>query len=338
VRLIDHVLDDGFELQCGLRTRGLRLRCEVHGELDADGGNAVLFPTWFAGRHAANRWIIGPGRGLDTARLCVIVVNAFGNGESSSPSNDPQLLDGGSPVPTSLWDNVRAQQALVDSLGIRSLHAVVGRSMGAQHALQWGCLHPERVERVFAFCGVPKTTAHNQLLLDAMDDALCAEDTEAGLRLAARIYLGWCYSQEFFGAADGTRAWAERQLLENFRQFDARDLLTLVRSWRAADISANPVFGGSLQAALGAIRARTLLMPISHDLIFPPRDVEAAQAAIRGAQSWLLVSPWGHRAAAPGGRPDEIATLELALKKFLLPERLTTWESLSLVMGRVLAM
>ncbi|HEY0663231.1 MAG TPA: hypothetical protein VGD18_01355, partial [Thiobacillaceae bacterium] len=81
----DHLLGR-FELQCGAVLDGLHLRYEVHGSLAATKDNAVLFPTWFGGRHAANTWIIGPGRALDTTRYCVIVVDALGNGESSSPS------------------------------------------------------------------------------------------------------------------------------------------------------------------------------------------------------------------------------------------------------------
>lgn len=98
----DHCLG-AFRLQSGLETNGLRLRYELHGQLNADGSNAILFPTWFAGRHSANRWIIGPGRALDTNRFCVIVVNALGNGESSSPSNDCQLLAAGCPAEISLF-------------------------------------------------------------------------------------------------------------------------------------------------------------------------------------------------------------------------------------------
>ena len=333
----DHVLDR-FELQCGLPTQGLRLRYEVHGRLNEDRSNAVLFPTWFAGRHEANRWIIGPGRGLDTSRLCVIVVNALGNGESSSPSNDPQLIADEQPVALSLYDNVRAQYQLVRSLGIETLHAVVGRSMGAQQALQWGCLYPHRVRRVFALCGVPRTTAHNRLLLDAMLDALQRHgpDATAGLRLAARIYAAWCYSHEFFSGADDAgqhRERAERQVAQAFDAFDSRDLSTLLCTWRGADISDNPVFRGDLRTALASISARTLLVPISHDLIFPPRDFEQAQACIPACESHLLYSTWGHRAAAPRSSEEDIARLGLVLGRFMGTQRPNAFRKLSLLLG-----
>jgi len=338
----DHHLG-AFQLQCGLETQGLRLRYEMHGRLNADRSNAILFPTWFAGRHTLNRWIIGSGRALDTNRFCVIVVNALGNGESSSPSNDSQLLVAGRPAEISLFDNVRAQERLVRSLGIEGLYAVVGRSMGAQQALQWGCLYPRRVGRIFAFCGVPRTTAHNRLLLQAMADVLQGHEDEPGAAatLAARIYAGWSLSHEFFaapvpdGSCRGVEEWVERHLAAAFRTFDRRDLLALVRTWQAADISANPLFEGDLRAALQAIEARTLLMPISHDLIFPPRDFEFAQSRIPNCESQLLYSHWGHRAGAPGGSQDDIAALEHSLQRFLGSQRSSALGRLSQLMGQI---
>ncbi|MGF6884349.1 homoserine acetyltransferase [Nocardia sp. GAS34] len=44
----------------------------TYGELNADNSNAILFPTWFAGTHEANEWLIGEGKALDTARYFVI--------------------------------------------------------------------------------------------------------------------------------------------------------------------------------------------------------------------------------------------------------------------------
>jgi len=320
----DHAVGE-LALQCGQPTRGLRLRCEIHGALDPARSNAILFPTWFGGRHPHNRWIIGSGRALDTDRYCVIVVNALGNGESSSPSNDPQLMAGRQPVAVSLYDNVRAQADLVHGLGITRLHAVIGRSMGAQQALQWGCLFPGRVQRVFAFCGLPRTTPHNQAVLQAMEDVLLfgADRPEHAVTLAARIYAGWSLSSAFFSQRFGGSAaacaaeWIEQNIVRNLQTFGLHDLLTLIRTWKSADVSANPVFGGDLRAALGACAARTLLLTISHDLLFPPADFDQALHGLPAAELRALHSVWGHRAAAPGGSEQDIAVLESTLGSFL---------------------
>ena len=61
----------------------------VWGKLNKDQSNAILYPTWYSGKHWDNDWLIGPGMGLDPSKYCIIVPNMFGNGLSSSPSNTP---------------------------------------------------------------------------------------------------------------------------------------------------------------------------------------------------------------------------------------------------------
>jgi homoserine O-acetyltransferase len=323
LQMVDDYPLGPFTLQSGLETTALRLRYETHGRLNADHSNAILFPTWFAGRHSANQWIIGPGRALDTDRFFIIVVNAFGNGESSSPSNEGQLLQDGVPVAVSVLDNVHAQHRLVRSLGIRKLHAVVGRSMGAQQALQWACAFPGELGRVFAFCGLPRTTPHNKLQLEAMSDVLSGDgDATAAVQRAGRLYGAWAFSNEFLATPGDVEHWVEGQIVRSFQAFDPRDLFMLVRTWQAADISANSLFHGDLLAALRAIRVPTLLMPISHDLLFPPGEFHHLASANSNVQIRPLDSIWGHRAGAPGGSPQDIGALELALRDFLADRRL----------------
>lgn len=339
----DHLLGR-FELQCGAVLDGLHLRYEVHGNLAGARDNAVLFPTWFGGRHAANAWIIGPGRALDTERYCVIVVDALGNGESSSPSSHAALGNGGDPLPLTVLDNVRAQRSLLHALGVERLHAVVGRSMGAQQALQWSCIYPEMVGRAFAFCGLPRTTPHNQLILQPLIDVL-----RQGLRdgrhaecvaAAAAIYAGWSLSHEFFNggtwksSASSAPQWCKRNIAATFEQFHPSDLLSLALTWQGADISANSTFCGDLDAALKAITAPVLLMPISHDLIFPPQDFEPVADRIADVRTRILYSEWGHRAGAPGSAAEDVEALQTSVRDFLAPA-LSTTESLGLVAGRV---
>ena len=61
----------------------------VWGKLNKNQSNAILYPTWYSGKHWDNDWLIGPGMGLDPSKYCIIVPNMFGNGLSSSPSNTP---------------------------------------------------------------------------------------------------------------------------------------------------------------------------------------------------------------------------------------------------------
>jgi len=90
---------------------------------------AIIYPTWYSGVLSDNEWLIGNDKTLDPTRHYIIVVALFGNGESSSPSNMPDLR----PWPkVTFADNVRAQKMLVtEGLGVKHARAVLGWSMGA---------------------------------------------------------------------------------------------------------------------------------------------------------------------------------------------------------------
>ena len=127
------------ELQHGFVLPDAQLTYTTFGTLSPDGANAVLFPTWFTGQHPQVEWLIGPGKALDPAKYFIVVVNILGNGQSSSPSNTKPPFDRMRFPNVSILDNVKLQRRLLwDVLGVRHLALVVGRSMGAQLAFQWG--------------------------------------------------------------------------------------------------------------------------------------------------------------------------------------------------------
>ena len=327
---VDHIIDE-LVLQSGLQTRGLRLRYEMHGSLNATRSNAILVPTWFGTRHPDNCWIVGSGRALDTDKYCVLLVNTFGNGESASPSNDPQLVRGGEPEAISIYDNVRAQAQLIDSLGIQKLFAVVGRSTAAQQALQWASLCPHMVERIVVIAGQPRTSEHTKSLLNAMESALVAgrDGRPDGVANAAKIFADVFVSPEYDSDLGAHRSadqlqWIENHVVLPFQEVAAQDLLCQVRAWKTGDISNNPIHRGDLTGALGYIRARTLLLPISHDLLVPPREVESVRGTVTTATVQRLFSTWGHAAATPDGSEVDIGSLETIMKAFLEDRRQAT--------------
>lgn len=206
--------------------------------------------------------------------------------------------------------------------------------MGAQQALQWGCMYPQSTSRIFAFCGTPATTPHNRILLESMALVLegfasCGESADVILERAARIYAGWVTSHEFFndqelGSAAGD--WVSATIVPAFLGFDPRDLLSLVRTWQDADIARNDVYQGNLVRALAAIEARVFVMPISHDLIFPPQDFELTEKHVPFSVTRIPYSKWGHRAGAPGSDARDIAMLETELRGFISPQGDTAWQ------------
>jgi homoserine O-acetyltransferase/O-succinyltransferase len=105
------------------------------------------------------------------------------------------------------------------------------------------------------------------------------------------------------GAADGY-----------FAPMDPNDLLAMAWKWQRGDVSRNT--GGDLASALGRIKAKTYVMPISHDMFFPPSDCEVEQRLIPGSQFRPLKSICGHLGLF-GVDPELLAQLDANLNELL---------------------
>src|SRR5438552_4522521 len=259
-------------LQSGLTYRGAKLAYKTYGTLDAAKSNVIVYPTSYGAQHTDTEWLIGADKALDPSRYFIIVPNMFGNGLSSSPSNTPPPFDRAVFPHITLYDNVMCQHRLVtEHLGIQRVKLVVGFSMGAQQAFQWGALYPDLVQAIAPICGSARTSPHNYLFLEGVKAALVTDAMFAegwyhtppvkGLRAFSRVYMGWAFSQDFFrDQAYRTMGFASledsiRFLEGYFRRRDANDLLAMLWTWQHADISANERYRGDFAAALGAITA-----------------------------------------------------------------------------------
>jgi len=321
------------KLQRGFTLPDAKLAYKTYGKLNSDKSNAILYPTWYSGFISDNEWLIGKGMALDPEKYFIIVPCALGNGLSSSPSNTPEPFNQSRFPPVTLYDNVTFQHQLVDYLGVRKLKLVVGWSMGAQQTFQWGCLYPDIVERIAPFCGSSKTSPHNFVFLEGVKAVLTADKDWAngwyksppitGLRGVGRVYAGWGLSQPFYKQ----EKW--RQLgffsLEDFLvgfwegfflKRDANNLLAMLWTWQNADISANHVFNGDLVKALGAIKARAVVMAPETDLYFPKEDNQWEVTHMPNATYHLIPGVWGHFAGG-GINPADTKNIDDQIKKLL---------------------
>ncbi len=312
------------------RIEDARLVYRTYGELAADRSNVILYPTSFGAHHSDIDWLIGEGRILDPSRYFVVIVNQFGNGLSTSPSQgaDPALT-------VTHHDNVAAQDRLLKEVfGVERLALIYGWSMGAQQAYHWAVLHPARVERIAALCGTARTTEHNLVFLKSLEAALQADPAwdgrrftatpERGFRAFARIYASWAASQAFYrerlyrslGYTE-LEDYLVRSWEPSYRRRDPLDLLSMLRTWMASDVSDNPVHRGDLERALGAIRARTLVMPSATDLYFTVEDCSSDARAIPNARLCTIPSIWGHRAGNPYQNPEDARFIGDAVAELL---------------------
>jgi homoserine O-acetyltransferase/O-succinyltransferase len=333
----DHAYFDlgDFTLQHGATLRGARLAYKTYGTLAPDRGNAIVYPTWYSGRHWDNEWLIGPGMALDPDRYFIIVPNMLGNGLSSSPSNTPPPYDRARFPRVTMYDNVTAQHRLVaEHFGIERLPLVTGWSMGAGQTYQWAVSHPDMVERIAPFCGSSRTSPHNVVFLESVKAALTADADFAsgwyeklpvtGLRAMARVYAGWGFSQAFYW--DHVYTQMGYTSLDDFLigfwegffldDRDPNNLLAMLWTWQNADVGKTPGFDGDTVAALSSIKARTLLMPAEKDLYFPPEDEAWAARHIPNCELRVIPGVWGHFAGG-GVNPEDTAFIDAALRTLL---------------------
>src|SRR5471030_1339443 len=150
-------------LETGGALPHVRVAYETWGTLNAARDNAVLVEHALTGDshvsgeasagHPTPGWwhgLIGPGRPLDTDRWFVLASNVLGGcqGTTGPSSGAPDGRPWGSRFPfMTIRDQVDAEAALADQLGISVWAAVLGGSMGGMRALEWAVTYPERVRR-----------------------------------------------------------------------------------------------------------------------------------------------------------------------------------------------
>ena len=306
-----------FPLTGGGVLRDGQLAYQTYGTLAPDKRNIVVMPTFYTGSHDRNEGFFGAGRALDPARHFIVSINLLGGGISSSPSNSPHQKGPLFPA-ISFQDNIRAQHMLMThEFGATEIALVLGWSMAGCQAYHWAVQHPDMVRAILPFCASARTSPHNFVFLEGVKAALCADpvwnkgnyQTQPvdGLRAFGRVYAGWAFSQAFYrnglyrkigydSVADLLDDWAD----DHAANWDANDLLCKLATWQQGDVSAGTKFNGDFGAALGSIRARTILMPCLQDLYFPPADNEAEAKLIPGAEFRPVDSDFGHCAANPG--------------------------------------
>ena len=314
-------------LECGEVLRDCRLVWVEHGERNAAGDNTVLVCCAIGSTHHRLDFLIGEGHALDPRRFHVVVIDALGNGLSSSPSNSRAQPGSAFPAIT-IRDMVESQRCLLDALGIARLAAVVGASMGGMQALQWAVSHPGRMDRVVAMTAMARTSRWSQLMNEMSRRALFEDaeltrprESRAAMRLWAPltqlVFPSTPEATQRF--ADAAAMLAEIGALEErFLRHgpDPWDWLCQTRAYDAHDVGASPGFAGDTDAALRAIAAPTLVLAPPLDLYNPAAASHHMAGVIPGARFVEVPSDRGHRAATDS-REEDARFLDRTIAGFL---------------------
>ena len=324
-------------LRSGASIRAYDLAFETYGTLNADRSNAVLIchalnashhvAGVYADQPKSEGWwdsMIGPGKPVDTNRFFVIGVNNLGScfGSTGPMHINPDSADGqvyGADFPVvTVEDWVDAQARLLDQLGIRTLAAVMGGSLGGMQALAWTLQYPSRVRRAVVVASAPNLTAENIAFNEVARRAITTDPDfhgghfyrhgvvpKRGLRIARMIghitYLSDDVMNAKFGrqlrhavqdaAASTDYRYSTQDVefqIESYLRyqgdkfseyFDANTYLLITRALDYFDPARE--FGGDLSAALARAKAAFLLVSFSTDWRFSPaRSREMVRALL----------------------------------------------------------
>ena len=339
-------------LQSGASIRAYNLAYETYGHLNADKSNAVLIcHALNASHHVAGVYavqensqgwwdnMIGPGKPVDTDRFFVIGVNNLGScfgstGPMHTHPDTGEIYGADFPVIT-VEDWVDAQARLLDALGIETLAAVMGGSLGGMQALSWALRYPTRVANAVVVASAPNLTAENIAFNEVARRAIVTDPDfhgghfyrhgvlpQRGLRIARMIghitYLSDDVMNEKFGRqlreavnhnATGYRYTTQdiefqiesylRYQGDKFSEyFDANTYLLITRALDYFDPART--FDGNLTAALAQASCKFLLVSFCTDWRFSPaRSRELVKALLenkRDVSYAEIDAPHGHDA------------------------------------------
>ena len=325
--------EEALPLQSGASLRAYDLSFETYGTLNQDKSNAVLIchalnashhvAGTYAGQDKSEGWwdtMIGPGKPVDTNQFFVIGVNNLGScfGSTGPMQTNPdtgKIFGADFPVVT-VQDWVDAQARLMDVLGIQTLAAVMGGSLGGMQALSWTLQYPDRVRHAVVVASAPNLTAENIAFNEVARRAIVTDPDfcaghyaehgvlpKRGLRIARMIghitYLSDDVMNEKFGRqlreisgahASGYKFSTQdvefqiesylRYQGDKFSEyFDANTYLLITRALDYFDPAYN--FGGDLSAALAKATAKFLLVSFTTDWRFAPaRSREIVKALL----------------------------------------------------------
>jgi homoserine O-acetyltransferase len=315
-----HLLGD-FKLESGEVIKDFSISYVTHGTLNASKSNAILMVTAIGGNHHRLDYLIGPGRALDPAKYFIIATDAIGNGLTTSPSNSkaqPRMQ-----FPRfNIRDMVNSQNRLIkEKFGIEKLVTVVGASMGGMQALQWAVSYPDMMESVVPIIPLGRTTAWTTGVLEMLRQSIMADPKFVGGNYppedppeqGMRLWAGWLsgtivrtpgYQESLFPNNFDSIPSLKRVQDTGWKRMDAVDWVYQSWAYDQHNLGTTPGMNGDYHKALKSIKARTLILAGTGDLLNPEYDAMEAAQYIPNVRYIAIntTRPLGKRAAEPRDR------------------------------------
>ena len=307
-----------FTLESGVTILPYQLAYTTYGKLNPAKDNVVwIFHALTANSNAVEWWsgLTGEGKFFDPARYFIVCVNMPGScyGSINPLDNNPttnQKWYHSFPRFT-IRDMVRAYQPLKEFLGIQSIFIGIGGSMGGQQLLEWAIEEPALFKHVILLATnavhSPWGIAFNATQRHAIEtDITWKENNESaglqGMMVARGIALISYRNYDTYAGSQAetdtdktdsfkSESYQQYQGLKLARRFNAFSYYFLSKTMDTHNVGRHR---GTAEKALANIQAKTLVISISSDILFPPKEQEFIAANIPGAVYQAIDSTYGH--------------------------------------------
>ncbi len=317
-----HGLGD-FKLESGEAIKDFSISYVTHGTLNANKSNAVLMVTAIGGNHHRIDYLIGPDRALDPAKYFIIATDAIGNGLTTSPSNSKAQPKMQFPK-FNMRDMVNSQQRLVtEKFGIKKLVTVIGASMGGMQALQWAVSYPDMMDSVVPIIPLGRTPAWTTGILEMLRQSIMTDPRWKGGTYAAndppeqgmRLWSGWLsgvitrtpvYQESLYPRAQDAIGYLKGVQDGGWRRMDAVDWIYQSWAYDQHNLGTTAGFNGDYHRALKSIKAKTLILAGSIDLLNPEYEATEAAQYINDVRYVAInaTRPMGHVSGAGISAPE----------------------------------
>lgn len=306
-----------FELESGSALPELRIAYHTYGRLNAARDNVVwVCHALTANSEVADWWphTVEKGRFLDPERWFVVCANILGSHYGTTGPLHVNPATGrpwyGSFPPFTIRDIVRAHRLLADALGVGRIAMLVGSSVGGFQAVEWAVMEPERIEGLALIATDAKASPWNIAIDETQRMAIEADATwgeerpDAGMKgLAAARALGLLSYRGPEGYNLTQQDREENPVLHRActyqryqgeklcRRYNAYSYHAILDAFDTHDVGRGR---GGVEAALRRIRARTLVVGITTDIIFTPAEMRRLHGQIPGSRYCEIDSPFAH--------------------------------------------
>ena len=311
--------DNEFELESGVKLPSLTIAYDTYGVRNEDSSNVIwVCHALTANSDVADWWphTVEEGCFLDPDKYFTVCANFLGShyGTTGPLSENPKTGEpwyGDFPRIT-VRDMVRAHQLLAEYLGIKRVKLLIGSSIGGFQCLEWSVMQPDFAERAAFIATTPRTkpwaSAFNesQRMAIQSDPTFGERNAEAGLdglaiarSIALLSYRGGMAYDKTQEDADPDEASFERRV-HSYQRYQGEKLrrrfnaYSYIRLSQAVDSHNLGRGRGKVEDVLKQVKAKSLVVAITSDILFPPSDHQILIDNIPDVEYHLIDSDFGH--------------------------------------------